>query len=98
MKKRIITIMAFAAVVISMYGCCESNTETKILDDGRSITEWDIVKHEQLVYDSTTKIVYIKQYTYSGNYIYTLYLSENGLPYKYVDGKLVEIGQSDMHE
>ena len=36
-----------------------------------------------LDYDSLTKIVYIKNRTHSGFYVYTPYYAANGLPYLY---------------
>jgi hypothetical protein len=41
------------------------------------------VPNTSLVYDANTKIVYMANYTYYGNYVYTAYIAENGLPYKY---------------
>lgn len=36
-----------------------------------------------LVYDSATRIVYLMNYTYGGNVVYTPYYAPNGSPYKY---------------
>jgi hypothetical protein len=91
MKKKIILIAIMVHIIITMAGCgCNSNTEV-IQNDGRSITAINISATETLVYDTNTRIVYIEQYTYSGNYIYTPYLSENGLYYRFIDGELVEV-------
>ena len=98
MKKKIIYIIVLIIAIGSMNGCGCSEEPKRILDDGSSIFIDNIAKSEQLVYDSNTKIVYIRQYTYSGNYVYTLYLSENGLPYKYDDGKLIEVNPFDVTE
>lgn len=95
MKKIVLIIMSIL-ITVSMLGCggypSDDRTET-IENDGRSIYSVDILMGENMIYDANTRIVYISQYTYNGNYIYTLYLSENGFPYRYVDGKLVEVGQ-----
>lgn len=81
-------------IIVSMVGCGDNNNNQEIIaNDGRSIYAENICKNELLIYDTDTNIVYIKQYTYFDNYIYTLYLSENGLPYKYVNGELIEVGQ-----
>jgi len=79
--------------IISMAGC--DDDPEMILNDGRSISEVNFYKEESLVYDSTTRIVYIRQYTFDANYVYTLYLSENGLPYKFINGELVEVNPFD---
>ena len=91
-KNKIILITMLMLTIVSMVGCGDNNREI-VANDGRSIYAENICKKELLIYDTDTNIVYIKQYTYSGNYIYTLYLSENGLPYKYVNGELIEVGQ-----
>lgn len=36
-----------------------------------------------LVYNKTTHIVYIENFTYAGNYVYTPYYASNGTPYRY---------------
>ena len=94
MKKMILTVILIFVVVVMACGCgaTEDRSET-ITNDGRSIYSVDISQRETLVYDTNTRIVYISQYTYNGNSVYTLYLSENGFPYRYVDGRLVEVGQ-----
>jgi hypothetical protein len=94
MKKIILTVILILMVAFMVCGCgaTEDRSET-IENDGRSIYSVDISKRETLVYDTNTRIVYISQYTYNGNSVYTLYLSENGFPYRYVDGRLVEVGQ-----
>ena len=98
MKKKIISIIALIIAIGSMNGCGCSEEPKRILDDGSSIIIVDIAKTEQLVCDYNTKIVYIRQNTYHGYYVYALYLSENGFPYKYDDGKLVEVNPFDVTE
>ena len=48
-----------------------------------------------LASDEETGIVYIKNYTYYGNYVYTPYYSENGKLCKYDNGEIVEIAESE---
>ena len=38
---------------------------------------------DDLCYDSATRIVYMKMYTYMSNCVYNVYYAPNGLPYKY---------------
>ena len=46
-----------------------------------------------LVSDPETGIIYIKNYTYHGNYVYTPYYSKNGKLCRYVDGEIKEVEQ-----
>lgn len=92
--KRLFSIIILMLIVMSMVACGGKPANNEIIaNDGRSIYSVDIFRREDMIYDTNTKIVYISQYTYNGNYIYTLYLSENGLPYRYVNGELIEVGQ-----
>ena len=91
MKKVFITIMLILAVVFVTCSCQAKADSTEIMNDGRSIRSIDISKEETLIYDTNTRIVYIEQTTHNYYKVYTLYLSENGLPYRYVNGELVEV-------
>ena len=95
MKKLILTIILVASLIVSMTGCTSSsNDQVEVVENsGHEIYSVDLTTagNNKLVYDINTKIVYISQYTYNGNRIYTLYTSENGFPYRYVDGRLVEV-------
>lgn len=92
--KKFIMALILILIVMLVAGCTDSETNKEIIaNDGRSIHAVDICDLEELVYDTNTQIVYIRQYTYCGCLIYTLYLSENGLPYRYVNGELVEVGK-----
>ena len=91
MKKIILIVTLIITIAFTACGCKAENKTELIENNGRSIYSVDILQDEILIYDINTKIVYICQYTYSGNYIYTPYLSENGFPYKYIDGELVEV-------
>ena len=92
--QRLFLIVISILIIVSMVGCGSNpaNNET-IANDGRSIYSVDIFRDADMVYDVNTRIVYIAQYTYNGNYVYTLYLSENGFPCRYVNGELVEVGK-----
>ena len=90
----LILIVILILIIMLVAACTDLETNKEIIaNDGRSIYAVDIYDLEELVYDTNTQIVYIRQATYSGCFIYTLYLSENGFPYRYVNGELVEIGK-----
>lgn len=89
--KRIITlIITILLTTCLLSGCGAIAEENDVKVNGYDIRSYDF-KKESLVYDIDTLIVYIENHTYHGRCVYTQYLSENGLPYKYVDGKFVEI-------
>ena len=94
--KKLISILMIAMLVCTMVGC----RAQKIYEDtrdGYSIREENISETEMLVFDTKTRIVYICNRTNGGHEVYTLYLSENGLPYRYIDGKLTEVDYSDIN-
>ena len=92
--KKFITLLILILIVMLVAGCADSETNKEIIaNDGRSIYAVDIYDLEELVYDTNTQIVYIRQNTHNYYSIYTLYLSENGFPYRYVNGELVEVGK-----
>lgn len=47
------------------------------------------------VYDVKTGIVYVKSTTYYGYATLCPYYAANGLPYRYVDGKMVEVRETE---
>ena len=90
----LVLIVMLVLIIMLAAACADSETNKEIIaNDGRSIYAVDICDLEELVYDTNTQIVYIRQTTYCDCLIYTLYLSENGLPYRYVNGELVEVGK-----
>ena len=105
--KKTITILASILIIAAIStGCSKHNTETVMetttttiaTAPTTSIIEQDILHEGQFVYDTNTKIVYIKNNTYSETFprsVLTLYLSENGNPYRYVNGKFVEIKRGE---
>lgn len=92
MKKVFVIIMLILAIVFVTCSCQARADSTEIImNNGRSIRSVDISKEEALIYDPNTRIVYIEQTTHNLYNVYTPYLSENGLPYRYVNGELVEV-------
>lgn len=90
-------LLIILLVIIWMSGCAVSNADSTAPCEPTEMTcvPVNLYVNEGLVYDVNTNIVYINQRTYQGSRVYTLYLSPNGLPYKYIDGELVEI---EYHE
>lgn len=87
MKKTLILIITLISITLSMSGC---NSSSEPIDGGGTISAHDFME-ESLVYDTNTNIVYICHDDVTYDNIYTLYLSENGLPYRYIDGELIEV-------
>lgn len=85
MKKIIIVCLMLFLLV----GC--GNTEI----NGTSVEFVNI--NEDLVYDSYTKVVYIENYTYYGNMIYTPYYDTNGNIVIY-DGKNIEFNTENIND
>ena len=82
-KVVIIFVVLFLFFIVLLVGCAETTTLNGEVttQSGRFVTisYYPI----ELGYDTSTEIVYIKNYTYHGNYVYTPYYAPNGLPYRY---------------
>ena len=61
-----------------------------------AIKPHNFLEEKDLIYDENTKIIYIKTRTYGLNYAYLPYYSENGNLCRYVDGKIVEVTESEQ--
>lgn len=48
-----------------------------------------------LTWDKNTHIIYTKQYTHGGNYIYIPYISSNGKYIRYENGEFVEVEENN---
>lgn len=86
--KRILIIAAILLFsFISLIGCTTTELNVNMEGEITNIQSGgfiDICDYPiRLSYDTMTRIVYIKNYTYQGNYIYTPYYAPNGLPYRY---------------
>ena len=77
--KRLLALVICSILLLT--GCSNENLESIKIEN----TTFDLVS------DKDTGIVYIKNYTYCGNYVYTPYYSKNGRLCKYDDGEIVEI-------
>ena len=87
MKNKVVVIFValFLFFIVLLIGCAETTT---LNVEGKGIVQSpEFVNicggNVLLNYDTSTGIVYIKNYTHSGNYVYTPYYAPNGLPYRY---------------
>ena len=90
--KRIFGICLILIVIVMMTGCVGEGS--KEYEEHTGYLFKKIEGTECLYYDTDTKIVYVIFNEFSGNLGYgymSVYYAENGLPYRYVDGKLKEI-------
>lgn len=83
MKKLIVIVLC----MLFLTGCTSRNLE----DVSKSVESTTF----HLVSDRATNIIYIRNYTYNGCYVYTPYYSENGKLCKFVDNKIVEVNEDE---
>ena len=87
MKNKVVIIFMalFLFFIVLLVGCAETTTvniEGEVTTQSGKFVTISYYPIE-LSYDTSTEIVYIKNYTYHGNYVYTPYYAPNGLPYRY---------------
>ena len=75
-------IIAVALCGIFLLTGCGENVDSVDIEEN---TTFDLVS------DHDTGIIYIKNRTYCGFFVYTPYYSENGMLCKYKNGKIVEV-------
>lgn len=93
MKKSIIShIVALILMVALCFGlvACEGNRLENQHEEA-NIKSFSVNSLHQLVYDEDTHIVYMRNSTTHGYYVFTPYYSENGKLLRYENGELVEI-------
>jgi hypothetical protein len=85
-KKLMVTILS-CALALSLLGCRAVEPVQVNVSNNESISSHQLGTFisigNNLVYDPATRIVYRKNYTYSGYYVYVPYYAQNGLPYRY---------------
>ena len=81
--KKIITVVLCGIFLLT--GCANENLESVEMEN----TAFDLVS------DNDTGIIYIRNYTKGGNYVYTPYYSRNGKLCRYDDGRIVEVEGND---
>ena len=77
--KKIIAVALCSIFLLT--GCANENIDSVYIEN----TTFDLVS------DHDTGIIYIKNHTYNGRYVYTPYYSENGKLCRYDEGRIVEV-------
>ncbi len=87
MKNKLIVIILTFVITLPLLGCGAVEPVQVNVSNSTSISSNQFGKFvsigNNLVYDSATRIVYRKNHTYCGNYVYVPYYAPNGLPYRY---------------
>ncbi len=83
--KRIMAIVFVLLVTISLISCAGSVQDNALSNEEGKTEEYGvfIAIGSHLVYDSVTRIVYLKHRTYGAHPTYCPYYASNGLPYRY---------------
>ena len=89
MKRKAFMILLSCMLIISLVGCGEEKILNVNVENGDSLNsnilgEQSFIEiGNELYYDSSTRIVYMLNKTYSGWNVYTPYYAPNGFPYRY---------------
>lgn len=92
--KKFIAATMLGIIIFTCSGCSVINVgeESGFVFGNQRLVQ--IQGEDDLYFDTNTKVVYIVCNEHIGNFGYgymSEYIAPNGLPYKYVDGKLKEI-------
>ena len=89
MRKKILVILLGFALSFSIVGCGETKVLNVNVYNSNELGCDTLGKQSfieignGLYYDAATRIVYMFNYTYNGNSVYTAYYAPNGFPYRY---------------
>lgn len=87
MKKKLIATILICALALPLLGCGAVEPVQVNVSNSKSISSNQfgtfVAIGNNLVYDPATRIVYRKNYTSNGYYVYIPYYAPNGLPYRY---------------
>ena len=88
MKRKLLTMVFSCFIALSLVGCSAEPVRVRVnVSNSESISSNQLGEFvhigDMLYYDAATRIVYIRQTTYTGFNIYTPYYAPNGLPYRY---------------
>lgn len=86
MKKRLLVGLIGCILTFSLVGCSSESVQVNV-SNSENISSNQFAQFIDIgnnsVYDSATRIVYIEDSTFHGNYVHCPYYAPNGLPYKY---------------
>lgn len=89
MKRKVFMILLSYMMIFLLVGCGEVKTLNVNVENGDSLNS-NILGEQSFIeigsglyYDSSTRIVYMLNKTYSGWNVYTPYYAPNGFPYRY---------------
>ena len=86
MKRKLLAIISSCIIVLSLIGCRAEPVNVNV-SNSESISSNQfgtfVAIGNNLVYDPATRIVYVRNSSYSCYYVYIPYYAPNGLPYKY---------------
>ena len=88
MKRKLLAMVFSCFIAMSLVGCGgEPNVVQVNVSNSESISSSQFGEFvrigDKLYYDTATRIVYVKYYTYSGHNVFMPYYAPNGLPYRY---------------
>jgi hypothetical protein len=87
MKNKLIVIILTFVIAFSLVGCGAVEPVQVNVSNGESLSSHQFGKFvsigNNLVYDSATRIVYMRNSTSGGYCAYVPYYAPNGLPYRY---------------
>lgn len=89
MKRKVFISLLTCMMIFSLVGCGETKILSVNVENSDSLNS-NILGQQSFIeigsglyYDSSTRIVYMSNRTYSEWYVYTPYYAPNGFPYKY---------------
>jgi len=108
---KIVGVIVVIAIVIFLLTKCSDkpSTNMQVEEDTSTITEqsqnyptntyidYRMIDGDLYV-DNATSIVHVRNTLYRGYDVYIPYIAPNGLPYKYINGKLEEINLKELLE
>lgn len=87
MKKKLMATILSCTIALSLIGCGAIEPVQVNVSNSENISSSQfgtfVSIGNNLVYDSATRIVYMKNNTYGAGCVYVPYYAPNGLPYRY---------------
>lgn len=101
MKKRKVILLGVLMLTVCscLLGCFDTSANSSDSAANEMLNFEEIATKKGLAYDKETKVIYYMASTYQYNgYSYTYfapYISENGKFCRYINGKIIEISETD---